>query len=94
MQSRKKQADFTQSDWEARAAHIDAQRKAHALIKKAVQLGALPPPYSLECVVCHKPALFYHHPNGYTGKAALDVVPTCNDCHSKLHSDYPPTLVK
>jgi len=90
IQSRKRHKDYTPEDWAQYATQIKLQRKAYKLVAKAIELGVLPSPLSLQCVVCHKSAHFYHHPNGYTGKSALDVVPTCQDCHAKLHSDYPP----
>jgi len=85
---------FSPEDWANWAVQKKLQKKAHALINKAVQLGAIPAPHTLECVLCHKSAWVYHHPNGYTGKSALDVVAVCEPCHSKLHSNFPPRLNK
>ena len=31
-------------------------------------------------------AQVYHHPNGYEGYNAVDVVAMCNVCHGKAHS--------
>lgn len=80
--------DFTPDDWANYAAQHKLQQRAYNLLKQAIKLGVLPPPHSQTCAVCRKPAHMYHHPNGYTGKAALDVTPVCTDCHGYLHSRY------
>jgi hypothetical protein len=59
---------------------------AYYLVRKAVKLGHLPAPSDLLCVICKVRGETYHHPNGYAGAAALDVVPLCNSCHRGLHN--------
>jgi hypothetical protein len=62
-----------------------ARIRAYNMVAKAVLLGDLPSPASLACASCGIPAEEYHHPNGYEGDAALDVVAMCTACHTSLH---------
>lgn len=82
----------TEAEVEAEIAHIKAQKAARNLVRDAIWRKVLPHPTLLKCVMCPAQAIQYHHPSGYIGAAALDVVPLCNDCHGKQHSDWPPTL--
>jgi hypothetical protein len=58
--------------------------RAHRRIQQLVRAGKIPAASECTCT-CGKPARYYHHPNGYDGEAALDVVPLCADCHDAEH---------
>ena len=60
------------------------RQKAHNAIFKARGRGEIPSPKELCCVSCGQPALEYHHPNGYEGVNALEVVAVCRPCHKVM----------
>jgi len=63
-----------------------AQRAAHAWVRWAILSYQLPEPTDVDCEMClQTKANVYHHPNGYDGDAAQDVMPVCNVCHRSIH---------
>jgi hypothetical protein len=50
----------------------------------------LPKATTKKCQDCEKQAILWHHPNGYGGESALDVVPLCGRCHKIAHGVLKP----
>jgi len=65
--------------------------KAKNVVRYAIRVGKLSHPNTLQCSYGYHPAEQYHHHKGYTPEHWLDVVPTCEKCHKKIHS---PTLLR
>lgn len=82
----------TDVELEQYIAYRKQQIYALNLIKSAIRLDYLPPPISQTCVMCKEPAEHYHHPKGYTGANALNVVALCARCHGDQHSLRPPVI--
>lgn len=61
------------------------KRKAAGAMYWAVASGKIPKISSCQCHYCGTQAEHYHHYKGYKPKHWLDVVPTCMDCHRRLH---------
>jgi hypothetical protein len=60
-------------------------RRAYGAVGKAVELGELPRASDQDCVACGATATLYHHPHGYVGENAVNVVPMCDSCHREVH---------
>lgn len=71
------------------SAHRALQAAAHQLVREAQQLGLLPPVRTLKCIRCGVQSQVYHHPDGYEGSNAVNVVPMCLDCHGITHHADP-----
>lgn len=58
------------------------QHRAHTLVRRYFSSAT-----ERDCQGedCSDQATIYHHPNGYAGKNALDVVPLCHRCHRVEH---------
>lgn len=59
--------------------------KAWETINSMVLRGEIEHVTSLFCIACGDPAQEYHHPNGYSGDNALNIVPLCIPCHKLAH---------
>lgn len=57
--------------------------KARDVVGNAVKLGKLKPAKCFKCAYCDVVAVQWHHHNGYSVEAQLDVVPVCLTCHVK-----------
>jgi len=61
-------------------------RAARKAVYYAVQVGKLPPVWTMVCEHCQEAqASHYHHHNGYVGEHKLDVIALCTECHGKAH---------
>ena len=86
--NRKDRIEWTQEYAATFVARRKLRARAHNLVHRAIQCGTLPPPYTLKCTLCPLMGEVYHHTDGYTGPAALKVIPLCISCHNIVHS-YP-----
>lgn len=78
---------------EENAVQAKQAERARGKVNYAVRKGKLPRPDSLLCA-CGSQAGVYHHPNGYNGKNALDVVASCYKCHRAIHRHERPKKYK
>jgi hypothetical protein len=89
MSKRKRSKIYTADEVAQYATHKAQQRRAIQFVNEAVKLGLLPPAISQPCALCKEPATLYHHPKGYTGANALNVVALCDRCHGAQHALHP-----
>ena len=61
-------------------------RAAHMRVAYAVKTGVIAPAAIQKCNDCENNAVLYHHYNGYSREATLDVIPLCKSCHAKAHN--------
>lgn len=69
--------------------HGRAQADAYAAVKRLRDNGELPNPLDVPCKHCGHTGKDkrhdHHHPNGYTGENAGNVIVLCASCHTRLH---------
>ncbi len=70
------------------------RRKAKGAVCTAIAAGRLQRPDTLPCHYCPEQANQYHHHQGYEQGQRLNVVPTCQQCHTKQHTTDTPNLVE
>ena len=61
-------------------------RKSRTAIHNAIRRHKIVAPSLLKCSFCNFQAEHYHHPNGYTIKHRLDIIPLCRKCHQIIHN--------
>ncbi|MCK9370446.1 hypothetical protein M0R04_11100 [Candidatus Dojkabacteria bacterium] len=64
----------------------DTLNELYTKIRIAIKKGDLPSPNTLNCAICNKQAVEYHH---YDYTRPFEVTPVCNMCHSHIHHPNP-----
>jgi len=79
-------------DCKMRNSHAHPERaRAMDRIQYLIRKGKIAKAQECDCEYCGKQARIYHHPKGYLGQNALNVIPVCYKCHYAIHVTQVPS---